>query len=201
MENKQEKVLEAFLIFIYKTIKAYSQYQEFIEEKLQGKYVNKKIMNGYLISSKYFDYWRKFSDYDDLKDKVIMSKDYNSIKKILYQYRKSNKYQKYQSDAVQIKFKSPEELYDAVKRQDKSFVLIDSNFWKLICTQEGLNERGNVSFSLDKDTITLYFNEYDYCHIITNDNIIDSSKEMKSTGAEVIRQSDKEERELEKLFI
>ena len=96
MENKQEKVLEAFLIFIYKTIKAYSQYQEFIEEKLQGKYVNKKIMNGYLISSKYFDYWRKFSDYDDLKDKVIMSKDYNSIKKILYQYRKSNKYQKYQ---------------------------------------------------------------------------------------------------------
>ena len=201
MENKQEKVLEAFLIFIYKTIKAYSQYQEFIEEKLQGKYVNKKIMNGYLISSKYFDYWRKFSDYDDLKDKVIMSKDYNSIKKILYQYRKSNKYQKYQSDAVQIKFKSPEELYDAVKRQDKSFVLIDSNFWKLICTQEGLNERGNVSFSLDKDTITLYFNEYDYCHIITNDNIIDSSKEMKSTGDEVIRQSDKEERELEKLLL
>lgn len=37
--------------------------------------------------------------------------------------------------------------------------------------------------------------------MITNDNIIDSSKEFRSTGFDVVRQSDKEEKELEKLLL
>jgi uncharacterized protein (UPF0335 family) len=191
---------EAVLTFIYKTILAYSQYQEYIEQKLQGKMVKDKVIEGYLISKAYFNYWKKYSDYEDLKN-LVQCNSYQNIRPTLYKYRKSNKYQSYQEDAQQIIFKSPEELYRAVKKENKSYILIDSKFWRLICADKGLKERGGVRFSLNKNTITFYFNEFDYCQIITKDNIIDSSKEMKSTGFDVVRQSDKEEKELEKLLL
>ena len=192
--------MEAELTFIYKTIKAYSQYQDYIMQKLQGKFVKDKLIEGYLINKEYINYWKKFSDYDDLKELVICN-NYSNIRQTLYKYRKSNKYQKYQPDANQIIFKSPEDLYKAIKKDKKAFVLIDYNFWQLICTQRGLKERGGIIYSLDKDAITFHFNEFDVCQIITNDNIIDCTKEMKSTGFDVIRQSDKEEKELEKLLL
>ena len=198
MSNKQDQ--EAELTFIYKTIKAYSQFQEYIEQKLQGKYLKDKKIEGYLISKDYLNYWIKYSDYEDLKELVNFN-NYQNIRPTLYKYRKSNKYQQYQADAVQIYIHSPEELYQAVKRENKSFVLIDYNFWSLICTFKGLKERGYIKYRLDKNTITFFFNEFDYCQIITSDNIIDSSKDMKSTGFDVVRQSDKEERELEKLLL
>ena len=191
---------EAVLTFIYKTIKAYSQYQEYIEQKLQGKFVKDKKMEGYLITKEYISYWKKFSDYEDLKE-LITCNNYQNIRPTLYKYRKSNKYQKYQADAQQVIFNSPEELYKAVKRDNKAYILIDYNFWQLICTEKGLKERGRVHYSLDKNAITFYFNEFDYCQIVTYDNVIDSSKEIKSTGFDVVRQSDKEEKELEKLLL
>ena len=58
-----------------------------------------------------------------------------------------------------------------------------------------------MKYSLDKNMITFYFNEFDYCSVITNDNILDASKEMRSTGFDVARQSDKEEKEQEKLLL
>ena len=192
--------IEASLIFIYNTIQSYSKYQDYIEQKLQGKYVKNKIMFGYLISKDYISYWKKFSDFEDLKGTVLCS-NYVDIRSVLYKYRKSNKYQQYQPDAQQIIFRTPEELNYAIKKEHKSFVLIDYEFWKLICTEKGLKERGGMKYSLDKNTITFYFNEFDYCSVITTDNIIDSSKEMKSTGFDVVRQSDKEEKELEKLLL
>ena len=191
---------EAVLTFIYKTIKAYSQYQEYIEQKLQGKLVKDKIIEGYLINKDYINYWKKFSDYDDLKE-LVNSNKYQNIRSTLYKYRKSNKYQQYQPDAQQIIFKSPEDMHKAVKREKKSYILIDYDFWKLICVEKGLRERGGARYSLNKNSITFYFNEFDYCQIVTMDNVIDSSKEMKSTGFDVIRQSDKEEKELEKLLL
>ena len=51
-----------------------------------------------------------------------------------------------------------------------------------------------MKYSLDKNTITFYFNEFDYFSIITNDNIIDQNKEIRNTGFDVVRQSDKEEK-------
>ena len=195
MEN-----MEAYLTFIYKTIKAYSQYQDYIEQKLQGKFVKNKIMDGYLISRDYITYWKKFSDFEDLKS-LIISNNYNDIRSTLYKYRKSNKYQQYQPDAQQIIYRTPEDFTRAIKKENKSFVLIDFNFWNLICTEKGLREKGGMKYSLDKNMITFYFNEFDYCSVITSDNIIDSSKEIRSTGYDVVRQSDKEEKELEKLLL
>ena len=187
-------------MFIYKTIKAYSQYQDYIEQKLQGKFVKNKIMDGYLISRDYITYWKKFSDFEDLKS-LIISNNYNDIRSTLYKYRKSNKYQQYQPDAQQIIYRTPEDFTRAIKKENKSFVLIDFNFWNLICTEKGLREKGGMKYSLDKNMITFYFNEFDYCSVITSDNIIDSTKEIRSTGYDVVRQSDKEEKELEKLLL
>jgi hypothetical protein len=194
------ETMEAYLTFIYKTIKAYSQYQDYIEQKLQGKFVKNKIMDGYLINKEYINYWKKFSDFEDLKT-IIQSSNYNDIRSTLYKYRKSNKYQQYQPDALQIIYKTPEEFTRAIKKENKSFVLIDFNFWNLICTEKGLREKGGMKYSLDKNMITFYFNEFDYCSVITSDNIIDSTKEIRSTGYDVVRQSDKEEKELEKLLL
>ena len=192
--------MEAYLMFISKTIKAYSQYQDYIEQKLQGKFVKNKIMDGYLKSRDYITYWKKFSDFEDLKS-LIISNNYNDIRSTLYKYRKSNKYQQYQPDAQQIIYRTPEDFTRAIKKENKSFVLIDFNFWNLICTEKGLREKGGMKYSLDKNMITFYFNEFDYCSVITSDNIIDSSKEIRSTGYDVVRQSDKEEKELEKLLL
>ena len=192
--------MEAYLTFIYKTIKAYSQYQDYIEQKLQGKFVKNKIMDGYLINKEYINYWKKFSDFEDLKS-IIQSNNYNDIRSTLYKYRKSNKYQQYQPDAQQIIYRTPEDFTRAIKKENKSFVLIDFNFWNLICTEKGLREKGGMKYSLDKNMITFYFNEFDYCSVITSDNIIDSTKEIRSTGYDVVRQSDKEEKELEKLLL
>ncbi len=200
MKNNYKIDIEAFLVFIYKTINSYNQFEDYIEQKLQGKYLKDKKIEGYLIDKDYLNYWKKYSDYDDLKDLVICS-NYKDIRPTLYKYRKSNKYQQYQPDAQQIIFRSPEELHRAVKKGNKSFVLIDYNFWKLICHEKGLNERGGMIYKLDRNSITFYFGEFDYCQIITNDNIIDSSKEIKFTGYDVVRQSDKEEKELEKLLL
>ena len=163
--------MEAYLMFIYKTIKAYSQYQDYIEQKLQGKFVKNKIMDGYLINKEYINYWKKFSDFEDLKS-LIISNNYNDIRSTLYKYRKSNKYQQYQPDAQQIIYRTPEDFTRAIKKENKSFVLIDFNFWNLICTEKGLREKGGMKYSLDKNMITFYFNEFDYCSVITSDNII-----------------------------
>lgn len=192
---------EAVLTFIYKTIRAYSQLQEYIRQKLKGNNEKKdKKMEGYLIKTEYINYWIKYSDYDDLKS-YIQIRDYQSVREIIYKYRKSNKYQQYQEDAIQYEFKSPEDFYKAIKKNNESYTLIDNNFWILICTQKGLKERGKVIFSLEKNIIKLYFDEFDYCQIITDDNIIDASKEIRSTGFDVVRKSDREEKELQKILL
>ena len=170
MKKNNQMEQEAILIFIYKTIIAYNQFEEYIEQKLQGKYLKDKKIEGYLIDKEYINYWKKYSDYDDLKDLVICT-NYKEIRPTLYNYRKSNKYRQYQPDAQQIIFRSPEELNRAVKKGNKSYVLIDYNFWKLICIEKGLNERGGMIYKLDRNSITFYFGEFDYCQIITADNI------------------------------
>ena len=109
--------MEATLVFIYKTIKAYCQYQDYIEQKLEGKFVKNKVMDGYLINQEYINYWKKYSDFEDLKN-LIQSSEYRDIRSTLYKYRKSNKYQQYQPDAVQIIYKTPEDFTRAIKKQN-----------------------------------------------------------------------------------
>jgi hypothetical protein len=167
---------ESFYTFIYKTVNAYRKYEEYIEQNLQENY-NKNIEEGYLINKQYFDYWKQFTNYDEIKNK-IRSRNYNNARDIIIQYRKSNRLKKYQPDAFQYCFNNSEELYNAIKRNGQSYVLINSGFWILICSEKGLKERGLLKYHLGKKKITCYFGINDSCEIITYDNIIDNNKDI-----------------------
>lgn len=168
---------ECVYTFIYKTVKAYFQFEEFIDDKLQ-QYNNKFQINpGYLIDKNYIDYWKKFSNYDEIKNK-ISRKEYYEAKNIIIQYRRNNRFREYQPDAIQYVFNRPEDLHNAVNYKRKSFALINHNFWNLICTQKGLREKGGMNYSLGKNCITFDFNQNGNCQVYTYDNIIDNSKEI-----------------------
>ena len=107
---------ESFYTFIYKTVNAYRKYEEYIEQNLQENY-NKNIEEGYLINKQYFDYWKQFTNYDEIKNKIRL-RNYNNARDIIIQYRKSNKLKKYQPDAFQYCFNNSEELYNAIKKMD-----------------------------------------------------------------------------------
>ena len=193
---------ESIYTFIYKTVKAYFPFQAYIEEKLQLNNTRDKISECYLIDKRYFDYWKKFSNYDEIKN-LIYKRDYNSARKIITQYRQNNRYRKYQADAIQYIFRSPDELYNALKNEGKSFVLIDNNFWELICTEKGLKESGGMNYLIGKNCITFYFPQNGKCKIITDDNIIDNYKEIfinKDNDNSFINEKS-EESELEKIIL
>ena len=161
-----EQIHEAELTFVYKTILNFSKYKEYTTQKLQGKFPKDKIYEDYLIDKHYFDYWKKYTDYKDLK-KIIQCTQYINTRQNIYKYRKTNRYREYQDDAEQIILNLPEQLYDSVKLSKKSFILIDQNFWSLICKKNVLKERGGMLFSLSLNTITFFFGEFEYCKIFT----------------------------------
>ena len=167
---------ESFYTFIYKTVNAYRRFEEFVEQNLQENY-NKNIEEGYLINKEYYDYWKQFTNYDEIKNK-IKSRNYYNARDIIIQYRKSNKLRKYQPDAIQYNFSNSEDLYNAIKRNGQSYVLINNEFWKLICLEKLLNERGFIKYHLGKKKITIFFDTNDSCEIITYDNIIDDNKDI-----------------------
>ena len=168
---------EGFYTFIYKTVKEYNSFERYILDKLQKNNINERQRNGYLIKKQYYDYWKKFSDYDELKN-YIENQNYNVARPIIKQYRNSNKFRQYQPDAYQHVFNSSESLYNAIKKENKGYVLINENMWKLICYDQGLNEMGGTKYKIGKQMITFYFDKNDECEILTNDNIIDNTKEI-----------------------
>ena len=159
-----EQIHEAELTFAYKTILNFSKYEEYTTQKLQFKFPKDKIYEDYLIDKHYFDYWKKYTDYKDLKN--------INARQNIYKYRKTNRYRRYQDDAEHIIFNSPKQLYDSVKLSKKSFILIDQNFWSLICKKNVLKEKGGMLFSLSLNTITFFFGEFEYCKIFTKNVII-----------------------------
>jgi len=192
---------EAILTFIYKTVNAYSQFEDFIEQKLQSSYSQSNITNGYLIKWEYYDYWRRYSNYDQIKFK-IKDKNYRDARQIIYDYRRKNTIRNYQADADQVVFYSAESLYDAVKGEKKAFVLIDEYFWKLICTERGLNEQGGMNYSVGKNTINFYFGQSEKCQIETYDNIIDETKRLfLPEKNNYRRKNEPEELELQKILL
>lgn len=198
--NQDPRLLEAELTFVYKTVYSYSSYEDYILQKLRGQNQKNKIYEGYLIDKSYYDYWKKYTDYESLKN-LIRNSNFMNARPSIYKYRRTNRLQAYQNDADQIIFNKPEELYDAIKLDKHSFVLIDYNIWNLICKEGKIKERGGVRFSLAANMIKFYFGEFDYCEIMTKDNILDYTKEININGPDVIRQEDKEEQELRKLLL
>ena len=110
---------EAEYTFTYKTIKSYKIFEDYILERLNNPNAFKKLKSqtieeGYLIEKNYLDYWKKFTNYEDLKNEFNYM-DYQNAKKIIKKYRKNNRLKQYQNDASQFSFFSPSSLYNTAE--------------------------------------------------------------------------------------
>ena len=132
-------VPESQCTFTYKTVKSYKIFEDYIKDKLKAKKIDQGINEGYLIDKNYLDYWKKFTDYEILKNEIEYM-DYRTAKNKIIKYRKKNKLQNYQEDASQFSFLTPSSFYQNIKENGGKYVLIDKNFWKLICLDEGLED-------------------------------------------------------------
>lgn len=204
--------MDIYTFFIYNTVNCYNLFQEYIEEKLcSNDSNNNKIREGFLIKKNYYDYWRSFTDFDSIKNK-IRNKSFNQAKPIILEYRRRNKLKKYQNDAEQYYFTSPKQLYNAIMEEGHSFVLIGKNCFQQICRDESLDEKG-MKYLLDNNKIIFVFNKLGNCEVTTYDNIIDNSKEINiNSPNETFKSSfgnttysynrnNKEQLELEKLLL
>ena len=60
--------------FIYNTVRAYKRFEDDLKRELSEKKddddIENERMKGYLIDKKYLNYWKKFTDYDSIKNKI-----------------------------------------------------------------------------------------------------------------------------------
>ena len=181
MSNDQE----AECAFTYKTLKAYREFEEsFKEEQNNGNEGNEgeededfNQYEGYLIDKRYINYWKKFTDYEKVKDIILIGEE-NKIMERIRKNRRNNHLKEYQPDATQVKYYTPFALYKSVKINGKSYVLINKEFWKLICYDDGLDEIGLVKYYFQNGNLILNFGVKGKLEIITEDNIISKEKEM-----------------------
>ena len=195
-------VTEREACFVYKTVKAYKIYDEFIKEKLRSKNIDEDFNRGYLIEKKFLDFWKKFTDYNIIKNEIAY-KDFKSAKFIINKYRSQNKIMldDYNEDASQYTFLSPVSFFQNLKTEKKQYYLIDQNFWKLICKDEGLDETGGMKYELDKGKIIFNFGNLGNLTIQTNDNLITGGKQINIQSINRDNEDEGEELELKKLLL
>ena len=193
--------------FAYKTIKSYKAFEDYIFEKISTGEDNKindnRISEGYLIDKNYLDFWKKYTDYENLKNKIEYL-DYKNSKKIISKVRRNNRLKNYQADASQYTFLTPSSLYQKIKDDGEQFVLIDKNFWKLICSDEGLKEDGGMRYYIKKGKIIFVFGEIGKLEIFTNDNIINDEKHIiikNEYKNDYVEENEGDDSEMKKLFL
>ena len=205
-----EKENENVYYFIYNTVRAYKEYVDTLQEELQeNKYedeLENNIYKGYLIEKEYFNYWKKFTDYEKIKNRIFV--DYYKARKIIAGYRRNNPLKQYQPDTSQHTFYNPFQLYKALKMKGKQYVLVNYNVWKQICYEDMIEEIGQTNYFLDKNKIIFSFASRGKLEIETNDNVIIGTKKMflknvNNFEKEVFDDEDEEEHymEIKKLIL
>ena len=173
--------LEAENAFIYKTAKAYKTFEDFFQEEQNRPNEDEDedfhINEGYLIDKKYINYWKKFTDYEQIKDGILIGNK-NKVMNIIRKNRSKNRLKEYQEDATQMKYYNPFSLYKSVKINGKSYALINKEFWKLICYDAGVDENGLIKYYFNDGRLILNFGAKGKLEIVTDDNIINETKEM-----------------------
>ena len=195
--------------FILKTVKAYKEFEEFLRDEqnnAENYDLEKESFEGYLIDKKYINYWKKFTDYEKIKDTIYMANDGNA-KKVIKKYRQNNRFKDYQPDADQVHFYSPFYLYKSIKMEGKQYALINKDFWKLICLNRAQKDKG-INYYIENESLVLDFGLNGKLEIITDDNILNAEKEiiLKDTNnytdiEEDENCNDNDNLELRKLFL
>lgn len=193
--------------FAYKTIKSYKAFEDYIFEKISTGEDNRindnSISEGYLIDKNFLDFWKKYTEYENLKNKIEYL-DYKNSKKIIIKVRRNNRLKNYQTDASQYTFLTPSSLYQKIKEDGEQFVLIDKTFWKLICSDEGLEEGGGMRYYIKKGKIIFVFGKLGKLEVFTNDNIINDEKHIiikNELKNDFIEENEGDDSEMKKLFL
>ena len=172
---------ECIYTFIYKTVRAYKKFEDFLQGELNEKKdfeeLENEILEGYLLDKKYISYWKKFTDYENIKDDIV-NRNFQSAKRIIQQQRKKNRIKQYQSDTNQCSFYSPFDLYQSVKMKGKQYALVNKDFWVLVCYEDVINENGKMNYFIDENKIIFTFDSKGKLEIETEDNILREDKEM-----------------------
>ena len=172
---------ECIYTFIYKTVRAYKKFEDFLQGELNEKKdfeeLENEILEGYLLDKKYISYWKKFTDYENIKDDIV-NRNFQSAKRIIQQQRKKNRIKQYQPDTNQCSFYSPFDLYQSVKMKGKQYALVNKDFWVLVCYEDVINENGKMNYFIDENKIIFTFDSKGKLEIETEDNILREDKEM-----------------------
>lgn len=165
--------------FIYKTVRAYKELEDFFQEGLRTRnnYDEAENEEGYLIDKKYINYWKKFTDYETIKDD-IEQKNYRDAKRIIIRHRKNNHLKQYQPDATQLEFYTPFSLYKSIKMKGNQYVLVNKDFWRLICSDGGIQEKGIMNYILEDNRIIFIFGPRGKLEVETDNNVLRDNKEM-----------------------
>ena len=190
--------------FVYNTVTAYKQFEDQLKMDLSEDKDDEDIESdkrqGYLIDKKYLNFWKKFTDYETIKNK-IKNKNYNNAKKIIKKYRDNNYIKDYQSDTNQTVFYSPYAFYKDIKMKGQNYFLVDENFWKLICYNDVINEQGKTDYFLNQNKIIFSFGPRGKVEVETDDNILNSSKEMTLKDVDYFEEQSREDDEEEEAYI
>ena len=166
--------------FIYKTVRAYKKFMDAFQEELEeNKFedeLGNNIIKGYLIEKEYFNYWKKFTDYEKIKNRNFV--DWDQARKIIAGYRRNNPLKQYQPDTKQCAFYNPFQLYKALKMQGKQYVLVNYEVWKLICYEDIMDQIGQTNYYLNKNKLIISFASRGELEIETDDNVIIGTKKM-----------------------
>ena len=176
MSNDQESECA----FTYKTLKAYREFETSFKEEQDNENNDEEDFNqneGYLIDKQYINFWKKFTDYEKLKDTILIGEE-SKIMNLIRKNRRNNHLKEYQPDATQAKYYSPFALYKSVKINGKSYALINKEFWQLICNDDELDAVGLVRYYFKDGNLILNYGVKGKLEIVTDDNIISGAKEM-----------------------
>ena len=151
-------------------------FQEELEENKYEDELGNNIIKGYLIEKEYFNYWKKFTDYEKIKNRNFV--DWEQARKIIAGYRRNNPLKQYQPDTKQCAFYNPFQLYKALKMQGKQYVLVNYEVWKLICYEDIMDQIGQTNYYLNKNKLIISFASRGELEIETDDNVIIGTKKM-----------------------
>ena len=178
---------------IYNSILKYFDYENYMINELKNN--NKKSGHGHLVTKKWIDEWKKYTNYESIKDKYFfqnnnIAKNIYSIYKEIIDYKEKNKYTTISETEIII-VKDKDELTSMLQQESLGFV--DSQFIQ-VCPY--FKEKRSYNYLLTyymsngileifrgKDAISFKCND----NIISFDNIIGKEDEANDDLKQLIK--------------
>ena len=157
---------------IYKDIIEYYNFEKKISNNLHN-YKKECLEYGYLVTKNWIDKWKKYSNYDNIKNKYLENNEENkhSIINNLINYHAKNKYNYSEILNIDIKDFKKNELESFLKTN--SLVLISANFTNSINNPSSLNF---IKYNTFNNKIGLFLNDGEL-YVNSNNNIISLNHE------------------------